>query len=190
MKEKLSEKIFAQLRGDIIGGRYTARDFISESEIAQRYGVSKAPVKDALHLLADQGYLVSYPRKVYMVNTFSREEVNQIQQIRRCLETLCVQLVIENATDAQIEALRETITGVDMSAEPEKTINYRFHMGLAGISGNPMLVKTLEKLVNIASMTQIQRMPDSTNFNHIVDALLARDLNQAEYWIKTDIANI
>ena len=101
-----------------------------------------------------------------------------------------MQLVIENATDAQIEALRETITGVDMSAEPEKTINYRFHMGLAGISGNPMLVKTLEKLVNIASMTQIQRMPDSTNFNHIVDALLARDLNQAEYWIKTDIANI
>ena len=35
MKEKLSEKIFAQLRGDIIAGKYTARDFISESEIEQ-----------------------------------------------------------------------------------------------------------------------------------------------------------
>ena len=88
MKEKLSEKIFAQLRGEIIAGKYTARDFISESEIAERYGVSKAPVKDALHLLADQGYLVSYPRKGYMVNTFTNEEDNQIQQIRRCLETL------------------------------------------------------------------------------------------------------
>lgn len=190
MKEKLSEKIFAQLRGDIIAGKYTARDFISESEIAERYGVSKAPVKDALHLLADQGYLVSYPRKGYMVNTFTNEEVNQIQQIRRCLETLCVQLVIENASEADIEALRDTTTGADMSAEPEKTINYRFHMGLANISGNPMLGRTLEKLVNIASMTQIHRTPDVSNFHHIIDALLRRDREQAEYWIKTDINDI
>lgn len=190
MKEKLSEKIFAQLRGDIIAGKYTARDFISESEIAERYGVSKAPVKDALHLLADQGYLVSYPRKGYMVNTFTNEEVNQIQQIRRCLETLCVQLAIENATDEEIERLRDTTIGADMSESPEQTVNYRFHMGLAGISGNPVLVKTLEKLVNIASMTQITRRPDYSNFHHIIDALLARDQEQAKYWIITDIADV
>lgn len=190
MKEKLSEKIFAQIRMDIITGKYTARDFISESEIAKRYGVSKAPVKDALHLLADQGYLVSYPRKGYMVNTFSREEINQIQQIRRCLEALCVQLVIEHASDEEIEALCDTIDGADMSVEPENTINYRFHMGLARISGNPMLATTLEKLVNIASMTQLQREPDSRNFRQIIDALLARDKEQAVRLIEKDIANV
>ena len=190
MKEKLSEKIFAQLRGDIIAGKYTARDFISESEIAERYGVSKAPVKDAMHLLADQGYLVSYPRKGYMVNTFTNEEVNQIQQIRRCLETLCVQLAIENATDEEIGRLRDTTIGADMSESPEQTDNYRFHMGLAGISGNPVLVKTLENLVNIASMTQIRRRPDYSNFHHIIDALLARNQEQAKYWIITDIADV
>ena len=190
MKEKLSEKIFTQMRRDIVGGKYTARDFISESEIAEAYSVSKAPVKEALHLLADQGYLVSYPRKGYMVNTFSREEINQIQQVRRNLETLCVQLAIQNATDEEIESLTQTIEGVNMSEEPRNTINYRFHMGLARISGNPMLAETLEKLVNIASMTQIHRTPDVSNFKHIIEALRARDPEQAEYWIRTDIAHV
>ena len=190
MKEKLSEKIFNQVRADIIAHKYGPRDFLSESEIAEAYGVSKAPVKDALHLLADQGYLVSYPRKGYMINSFSREEINQIQQVRRCLETLCVQLAVEHATDAEIEKLRETITGADMSTEPENTINYRFHMELARISGNPMLAQTLEKLVNIASMTQISRTSDVSNFNHIIDALLARDREQTEHWIQTDISDI
>ena len=189
MKEKLSEKIFAQLRGDIIAEKYTARDFISESEIAERYGVSKAPVKDALHLLADQGYLVSYPRKGYMVNTFTNEEVNQIQQIRRCLETLCVQLAIENATDEEIGRLRDTTIGADMSESPEQTVNYRFHMGTRHRRPSQTR-KTLEKLVNIASMTQIRRRPDYSNFHHIIDALLARDQEQAKYWIITDIADV
>lgn len=190
MKEKLSEKIFNKVRSDIISGRYSARDFISESEIAQAYGVSKSPVKEALHLLADQGYLISYPRKGYMVNTYSREEINQIQQIRRNLETLCVQLAIKNATDQEIESLRLTIVGDDMSAEPEKTINYRFHMGLAKISANPFLVQTLDKLVNITSMTQIDRDPDVTNFNHIIDALIKRDEEEAVSWLLRDIIYI
>jgi len=190
MKEKLSDKILIQVRTDIINGKYSSRDFISENDIAEAYGVSKAPVKDALHLLADQGYLVSYPRRGYMINTFSREEVNQIQQVRRSLESLCVRLVIANATDDEILALRGTTAGADMSANPEETINYRFHMGLAKISGNRFLVDTLDKLVNIASMTQINRTPDIDNFNHIIDAALARDLEKAEYWIRTDIADV
>lgn len=190
MKEKLSEKIFAQVRSDIISGKYTARDFISESEIAATYQVSKAPVKEALHLLADQGYLVSYPRKGYMINSYSQEEINQIQQVRRSLELLCIELVIQNATDAEIESLRTAISGDDMSQKPEETINYRFHMGLARISGNKVLAEVLDKLVNIASMTQIRRTPDISNFTHIIEAALKRDVEEAKYWIQTDISDI
>lgn len=190
MTEKLSETIFKQLRSDIVSGKYSARDFISESEIAEAYSVSKSPVKDALHLLADQGYLVSYPRKGYMVNTFTSEEINHIQQVRRSLETLCVELAVQNATDEDIESLRETILEEGISSEPEKTVNYRFHMGLARISGNPVLVQTLEKLVNIISMDQLNRRADTDNFVHIIDALLKRDTAEAKRWLIHDIIYI
>jgi DNA-binding GntR family transcriptional regulator len=188
MGKKLSEEIFGKVRGDIISGKYSARDFISESEIAKEYGVSKAPVKEALHLLADQGYLVSFPRKGYMVNTFTRAEVNQIQEVRRCLESLCVQRAIEYATDEEIASLRTAIADTTKSDEPEKTVNYRFHMQLAEISGNPVLPQTLERLVNIASMTQLHREADVDNFQHIIDAIAARDLELATEWICKDIS--
>ena len=190
LKKKLSEEVFAKVRGDIIAGKYSARDFISESEIAKEYNVSKAPVKEALHLLADQGYLVSYPRKGYMVNTFSRDEVNQIQEVRRALETLCVQRVVKYAADDEINSLQEAIMDTTSKDEPEKTVNYRFHMKLAEISGNPVIPQTLEKLVNIASMTQIDRAADIDNFKEIIKALQKRDEKAAVHWIQTDISNI
>lgn len=106
MEEKLSHKIYVEIRNGILDGEYSARDFLSEAQIAKKYGVSKAPVKEALHILADQGYLISYPRRGYMINTYSDEELDKIQEIRKTLEALCVRLAISKASDEELEALR------------------------------------------------------------------------------------
>ena len=57
MKEKLSDIIYNAILKDIVTGVYTSRDFISEAQIAAKYGVSKAPVKEAMHILASEGFL-------------------------------------------------------------------------------------------------------------------------------------
>ena len=80
--------------------------------LRKRYQVSKAPVKQALRILAGQGYLTSYPRKGYLVSAYSVEEVNQLQEIRRCLESLCVRLAIQNASDEEIRSL-QSYEGMD-----------------------------------------------------------------------------
>ena len=53
-----------------------------------------------------------------------------------------------------------------------------------------VLAEVLDKLVNIASMTQIRRTPDISNFTHIIEAALKRDVEEAKYWIQTDISDI
>ena len=85
MAEKLSEKIYNSIKKDIEDGRLDTREFFSEAQFAEKYNVSKAPVRDALHLLCSEGYMVSYHRKGYMVNSFSVDEINQIQTIRRAI---------------------------------------------------------------------------------------------------------
>ena len=77
MEEKLSVKIYDTLRNEIISGKINARTFLSESEVAKRFQVSKAPVRDALHLLNSQGYLTSYPRKGYLVNVYTEKDLQQ-----------------------------------------------------------------------------------------------------------------
>lgn len=187
MEEKLSSKIYTEIRKDILEGRYQPRDFLSEAQIAAKYGVSKAPVKEALHILADQGYLVSYPRRGYMINTYSDYEIDDIQEIRKTLEALCVRLAIRYASDQDIEALRFYKNADDNNLDPRETINSRFHVGLARISGNPFLPETLQPLVNKASMSQIRGASDTDNFDKILDAMLERNEEEALYWLDKDI---
>ena len=187
MDEKLSDKIYKEIIKNIIDGTYSERDFISEAQIATKYGVSKAPVKEALHILSEQGYIVRYPRRGYMINAYSREEINQIQDIRRSLESLCLKKIIETASDSDIQALLPKESSPEQAVDPRSTANVSFHLGLAKLSGNPFLVDTLQKYIYIATIYNMSAAPDMNNFRHIVEALLKRDEEEAIEWLLTDI---
>lgn len=188
MAEKLSEKVYDSIKRDIDKGKIDGRTFLSESQLAKDFGVSKAPVRDALHLLCSQGYLISYPRKGYMVNVFSADEVNQVQVIRRQIEKLCAKLVIENATDEEILSLREYTKSQSGAIDPTKTNNSLFHMRLAEITKNQYLPAVLSDLLYKASQAQIRGQSNLEKHNLIIDALLERDLAKAEKCLEDDIA--
>lgn len=190
MKLSLTEKIYTELRQRILDGDIEPRQFISESQVAEEYAVSKAPAKQALHILANQGYLTSYPRKGYMVTTYSAEEVNQIQEIRRCLETMCIKMAIERASDEEILSLR-LYDGMDRNnLDPRAAINIKFHLRLAELSGNKFLPETLRPLVLRATLSYIKGKPDIENFEKIVQAMLERDTERAVSLLCADIHNI
>lgn len=189
-EEKLSTKIYEEIRSDIIQGKYNARDFLSESMIARQYGVSKAPVKEAMHTLVSQGYLIIYPRKGYMVNILSNDEINQIQTIRRELGVLSVRLAIKNATDEQIESLRFYKDPVEKNMDPRETVNSKFYIELAKISGNQFLPETVSPLVNKASMRNIREEADTAHFDKIIDAMLERNEEKAIKYLLEDIRYI
>lgn len=189
MAEKLSEKIYSQLKKEIETGAIDGRTILSESQLAKEYGVSKAPVRDALHLLCSQGYLISLPRKGYMVNIFTADDINQIQVIRQELEKLSARLVMEHATDAEIESLRLQISDCSGAQTASETSNAMFHMRLAELSGNKYLPSVLSDLVYKASQTQLGSKHTQPNkHTDIVNALLARDLNKVEELLDEDIA--
>lgn len=190
MKVSLTEKIYTELRDRILDGDIAPRQFISESQVAEEYNVSKAPAKQALHILANQGYLTGYPRKGYMVTTYSVEEVNKIQEIRRCLESLCVKLAIERATDEEIRSLR-LYEGLDTdNLDPRDTINTRFHLRLAELTGNEFMVETLRPLVLKATLSYIKGKPDIDHFESIVQAMLDRDVERATEVLCRDIHDL
>lgn len=190
MEEKLSTKIINEIRLDIINGKYQPREFLSESDMAKKYGVSKAPVKEAMHTLCDQGYLVSYPRRGYMINIYSDQEINAIQEIRRPLEALCVRLAIKNASDDQIRALRNYKDNGIKELDPRETVNTKFHLGLAEISGNPFMPEVLKPFLSRIGMSRINFEPDTAHFDQIIDAMLARDEESAVKYLYEDIIDL
>lgn len=185
MAEKLSVKIYNDIKKKIEDGEIDLREFLSEAKVAEQYGVSKAPVRDALHLLTDQGYLVSYHRKGYMVNTFSIDELNQIQAIRKQIEKLSVELAVQNASDEEIDSLEQ------FCSDPEHAngrTNFDFHMGLARISGNKYLPEALEGFLSKLSIAQIPQKLDLEKHRRIIRALKDRDAARALACIDDDIS--
>lgn len=187
MKEKISDIIYDSILKDIVTGVYTPRDFISEAQIAAQYGVSKAPVKEAMHILASEGFLVSYPKRGYMINVYTTDEMNKIQEVRRVLETLAVRKAVESATDDELNALRFYRVKNELQYRPGETVNTKFHMGIAKLARNSFLEEALYPLLIKASVYNITGKPDVENFDKIVDAMLSRDVDLAVKCLIEDI---
>lgn len=190
MEEKLSTKIYMCIRNDIINGVIDARTFLTESELAQKFGVSKAPVRDALHLLCNQEYLISYPRRGYMVALQSKEEACHMQQVRTHLEKMSIALAIDNATDEEILSLRNIPREDCSSTDPDQSSNTRFHVRLAEISHNSYLPTVVGDLLRKIARVWVNRDIDLSNHDQIVDAMLARDPEKATALLLEDLSQV
>lgn len=180
-------EIYTKVKNSIDRGEIDDRNFLNEGQLAEQFGSSKGSVKVALQILCSQGYLVSYPRKGYMVHRFTKEEVNQMQVIRKQIEMLSVRLVIAHATDDDIRSLYQYTEEKSESDDPINMNNTLFHLHLAKISGNAYLEETLEPLLCRASRIMVGEKSDSNRHKLIIDALLERNLNVAQARLDEDI---
>jgi DNA-binding GntR family transcriptional regulator len=190
MAETLAESICQTIRDDIVQGRLGPQTFLIERELAERFSVSKAPVRDALHRLCQEGYLVSYARKGYMVSIITEAEVTEIQQIRAHLEQMSIKLAARRASDEEIESLKETIAQPGQEKNPFKTNNTRFHLRLAEISGNHYLYTMLYSMLAASSRAVILNVgpvTDPTTHWRIIEALRKRDVEAALDALREDI---
>lgn len=189
MEEQLSAKIYRHIQQDILSHAIDEQTFLTENELAQKYQVSKAPVRDALHLLCAQGYLTSFPRKGYLVRRYSRAEVRKIQQVRTHLEKLAVTLAVRQASEEDILSLGAYLQDPQSRSEtdPENTSNSAFHMRLAEISGNEYIVSILRDLLHKICIVWIGEDFDVASHQAIIDALLQRDEAKALAALERDL---
>ena len=187
MEEQLSNRIYKQLQSDILSRKIDDRTILTENDIAKKFNVSKAPVRDALHLLCAQGYLISYPRKGYLIRTYSSAEIRKLQVVRTHIERLSVTLAVKNATDEQIDSLREFLKPQEPEVDPEKTNNYLFHLRLAEISGNEYVPDVLRELIHKVCIAWLDSTYDIESHRAIVDALLERNEEKALAALEYDL---
>lgn len=187
MEKKLSIEIVEAVRTDILEGRISGNTFLTESELAARFGVSKGPVKEAMHILVQEGYLVGYPRKGYMVETVSVEDLRQVTQLRLCIEKMCVSQAIHKARREELQALMDNLSEDCMEKSPYNTNNTQFHLKLAELAGNKYAVSALYKLLGITARCYINTRPDNQMHRAIVEAMLKKDEAAALRALESDI---
>jgi DNA-binding GntR family transcriptional regulator len=190
MHRGLRETVQDALRTAIIEGTYAQGERLIEEEIAIRFDVSRNPIREALHALAVDGFVVVEPRRGARVATIDARRTRELFEVRAPLEGLVARLAATRRTTEQLRELR-TVTEQGIRAAEEgrleelPRLNTEFHGRLAAAANNELLAGTLARLSDIIRWVYAAHIRERSTMSWvehaaIVDAVEAEDPERAE----------
>ena len=191
----LRDNIYVSLRDDILMCRLAPGHDMREQELADRYAVSRQPVREALLRLEREHLVTVLPRQGYRVNPISVRDARDLLRFRLALEPACVGEAIDGASDEVLAAL-DDFRAFDAGREGFIVYNRRFHSALAQASGNRRMAPVLcdvidqcDRLVRVSVSSIKGNDPARLVAEHaaLIDAMQRRDRRAALRIIKTHI---
>lgn len=149
--ESLVISIAYELGLDIIEGRLKAGDDLNSVDLAERFSISRTPVREALALLEKQGLVEVPPRRRPRVRNPGIREIRNIYEIRAAMHALVCELVAQRATDEDLALLKQRFDAMREASESGNMHEYflanmAFHDATTEICRNPMLQRSLDLL--------------------------------------------
>lgn len=145
------EVVLRALRTDLVTGHFAPGEQLVQESIAERLGVSRVPLREALKILEAEGHVTYHPHRGYFVTQLSTDDLLEVYRLREILETEALEHAVPMLTPVDCDALAELITGVDHAIRDDDVrsiseANRRFHFALFEFSGMPRLVKLIRQL--------------------------------------------
>lgn len=140
--------VYERIRGEILSCALRPGTQLQERDLADRYEVSKSPIRDALLRLQEQNLIEVLPRKGYRVRPVSVADAREMYEMRSILERSCVARMIESAPDPLLQGL-DAFRLAPADSELSAWINYnrRFHLAIADGSGNSRLARATREII-------------------------------------------
>lgn len=140
--ETLTDQAHRSIKRYILGGDIPTDERLTEGFFAERLGISKSPVREALNALQNEGLLRIEPRKGIYLRSFSAEEIFDLYGLREALEVYATQTVL--ITPEFINALRESLTRTEQFLSKNDKSSYieedvAFHRLIVVSTGNEQL---------------------------------------------------
>ena len=185
----LYEEVAELLRQRIFKRELEPGSWIDELKIAEAYGISRTPLREALKVLAAEGLVTMKVRRGAYVTEVSERDLFDVYHLLSLLESDAAGVVAMNATDSQIQELQQLHSELEAAAKPKKQdrtlffeINERFHMRLLEIANNrwrDQMVADLRKVMKLNrhnSLLKSGRIEESLSEHRaVMAAISARD---------------
>ena len=199
----LSEQVFRALQAAIVAGELRPGCKISEPELARTYGISRGPLREALHRLEGQRLLVRVPHVGARVVSLTPDELIELYEVRESLEGMACRLAAERMSEAEIAELRQVLATHEQDESFQAGVGYYqqegdfdFHYKIIQGSGNKTLAKLLcDELYQLVRMYRIRfsttpNRPTQafTEHHRILEAIANRDGELAELLMRRHIA--
>lgn len=182
------EKVYTAMIAGLREGKYVPGQRIRDRQIAEEYGVSRTPARDAIGRLQSRGLLQIGPGGL-AVRTLSPAEVIELYTVRQLLEGAAARYAAQHARDMEIAAIEHFLEAFSAQAGDAKSqakLNRRLHVAIREAAHNRFLVNTLDELdVALALLGTTYAIPGRAEQAHlehceILAAIKARDADAAE----------
>ena len=147
----LRDIVFKSLSEAIILGDLKPGERLMETKLADELGVSRTPVREAIRKLELEGLVVMTPRKGAEVADINLQDLKEVLEIRKALETLAVQLACKNASEEDVQKLKDANNAI-LKAVKAKDVDLimendlKFHDVILAVAGSKRLEKILDQL--------------------------------------------
>lgn len=198
----IREQIFKKIRMMILNYELKPGDKLIEGQLAEQLGVSRTPVREALHRLEEEGLIEIFPRRYCLVKGITIDSIHEINLIRANLEPLTAVIAVEKLTDEDLTKL-DNILSQSKRALSEKDIenlillNDEFHNLIIQSANLPRITKLLENLQDYymffrRSYMKKDELAERTMKEHfeILKALKSRDKDLVEKAYKHHVGGI
>lgn len=153
MKRGARERIASQLRNKITRGELVPGSAISETALAQEFGTSRTPVREALKQLQTERLVVIKPRVGTFVSAPSRLEINELFEVKEILEGAAARLFAMRGDVPELELLRENVKQSDLAIANNDLDRYvelvhEYHELIMRGAGNSQLLQLYKVLIN------------------------------------------
>jgi DNA-binding GntR family transcriptional regulator len=188
-----------RLSQEITDGALRPGEKLNEPKLSHRFGVSRAPLREAIGRLEGQRLVVRTPRQGVRVATLALEECIKLFHVREGLESISARLAAPIISAAEISALESIHSALCLRGIPDDEaleLDMKFHRTIAAASASPLLSSILSREFYIFYKMMRRRhrgdrdRQEAANEEHetIISALKAKDAELAEFLMRRHVA--
>ncbi|MEU2561993.1 GntR family transcriptional regulator [Streptomyces longispororuber] len=191
-RERLRDQVAHALRAALISGELRPGEVYSAPGLAEDFGISATPVREAMLDLAREGLVEPVRNKGFRVTEVNERDLDQYTEIRTLIEVPMTGRITRTADRADLEALRPVAEEIVAAARDHDLIGYleadrRFHLSLLALGGNDRLVETVgdlrkrSRLYGLTALDESDRLlPSAREHLELLDLMVAGDAPGAE----------
>lgn len=197
----LRDVVFNTLRQAILKGELEPGERLMEIQLADRLGVSRTPIREAIRKLELEGLVLMIPRKGAEVAKISERSLREVLEVRRSLEELAIELACQRMDDQEMEELEEAQDAFRKAIEKGDAMEIaetdeHYHDIIYNGTGNSRLVQILNNLREQMYRYRLEYIKDSAKrqiliveHDHILKAVKERHVAEAKTAIREHIDN-
>lgn len=180
---------FAKLMEAIETGEYGPGDRLREIEVAERFSLSRTPVREALRRLEAENIIEHRPRVGAVIRTLGQTEVVELYEMRLVLERTAAEMAAKHAASAEVDAmaaLNDDIAGIEDGGPRAAAFNQRFHQAIYLAARNRFLIDAARAMNNALLLLGPTTIADEQRIatvvhqhSAIIDAIGAGDVEAA-----------